>query len=198
MSTDSPINQDEVKSDKKSNFWQKLKKTYVEYKPYLVSHHPNCKQYEEHVFIIKDRKFCIGCFIGYPSAILGIGLSILLVIFEIIPNYVNLFIGIVLSLAVLLSLTQFPNKRKRKILQKFMIGVGSGFIISSMWFFLGLAWYFKILIVWAAIIVINIPISLMHYQNHEKICRNCEWKNNWSECPGFKHENDLKREISVD
>ena len=107
MNVDSVENQEEVISEKKPNFWQKLKKTYLEYKPYLVSHHPNCKHFEEHVFKIREKKFCIGCFIGYPAAVAGIGISVPLVYFELINAWIILSIGIVFSLAILLSLTSF-------------------------------------------------------------------------------------------
>ena len=69
MSIESVENQDDSPSEKKLNFWQKLKNFYKEYKPYLISHHPNCDKYEEHVFKIRGKKFCIGCFIGYPTAV---------------------------------------------------------------------------------------------------------------------------------
>ena len=72
--------------------------------------------------------------------------------------------------------------------------MGSGFIITSLWSFMGFAWYFKILVIWGAIIVLNIPISLMHYKTHDKICKQCEWKNNWNKCPGFQESNEMKKE----
>jgi len=185
MNDNSTEKQDEGKIEKKPSFWQKLKKGYLEYKPYLISHHPNCEKFEEHVFKIRDKKFCIGCFVGYPAAILGIGISFPLIYFNLINVWIILGIGILFSFATLLSLTQFPKKRARKILQKLLIGMGSGFIIASLWNFMSFAWYFKILVIWGAIIVLNIPISIMHYKTHDKICKNCEWKNNWNECPGF-------------
>lgn len=186
MSIESVENQEESPSKKKVNFWQKLKKFYQEYKPYLISHHPNCEKYEEHVFKIRKVKFCIGCFIGYPSAIAGIGISLPLVYFELVSAWIFLSIGIVFSCAVLLSLTQFTKKRGRKILQKFLIGMGSGFILTSIWSFMGFAWYFKLLIIWGVIVVLNIPISIMHYKNHEKVCHQCEWKRMSKNCPGFQ------------
>ncbi len=186
MSANLPKDQDEVKIEKKLNFWQKLKKTYIEYKPYFLSHHPNCEKYEEHIVKIREKKLCIGCFIGYPAAIFGIGISFPLVFFELINVWIFFSIGIVFSCAVLLSLTNFTKKRGRKILQKLLIGMGSGFLITSIWELLGIAWYFRLLIIWVAIILLNIPISLMHYKTHHRICQNCEWKNDWKKCPGFR------------
>jgi multisubunit Na+/H+ antiporter MnhG subunit len=188
MIDDTNNNSAELETKKKESFWQKLKKTYLEYKPYLLSHHPNCEKYEEHVFKIREKKFCIGCFIGYPAAIVGIGVSFPLVFYYMIIKWIFLAIGVFLSFATLLSLTQFPKKRTRKILQKLMIGIGSGFILTSIWFFMEFSWYFKVLVIWGAIIVLNIPISLMHYKTHQKSCHTCEWKNDWSECPGFSRK----------
>ena len=186
MNVDSVENPDDVKSKEKPNFWQKLKKGYAEYKPYLISHHPNCEKYEEHVFKIREKKFCIGCFIGYPAALIGIGVTFPLLFYELLSAWIILSVGILFSCAVFLSFTQFPKKRARKILQKLLIGLGSGFIIMALWSFMGFAWYFKILIIWGTIIILNIPISLMHYKTHHKICQNCEWKDDWEKCPGFQ------------
>ncbi|MHA1112642.1 MAG: hypothetical protein ACTSRE_16225 [Promethearchaeota archaeon] len=194
MSIESAGNQNDLIVEKKPTFWQKLKKAYIKNKPYLVSHHPNCEKYEEHVFIISGKKFCIGCFIGYPAAIAGIGISFPLVFFGVINVWIILIIGILFSLATLLSLTQFTKKRARKILQKMLIGMGSGFIITSLWIFMGFAWYFKIFVIWGTIIVLNIPISVMHYKTHNKICKKCEWKNNWNECPGFRR-NEIENKV---
>ncbi len=176
----------ELETEKKQSFWQKIKKTYREYKPYLLSHHPDCEKYDEHVLKIRDKKLCIGCFIGYPAAILGIGISFPLMFYDIISKWIFLSIGILLSFATLLSLTRFPRKRVRKIIQKLLIGLGSGFILSAVWFMMGFAWYFKILVIWGTIIILNIPISLMHYKTHQKSCQDCEWKNDWEKCPGFQ------------
>jgi len=40
--------------------------------PLFLSHHPECKHFKGHTIKVGKVRLCIGCFIGYPSAILGI------------------------------------------------------------------------------------------------------------------------------
>ncbi len=38
--------------------------------PIILSHHPLCGKFEDHFFLIRGRRVCIGCATVYPSAIL--------------------------------------------------------------------------------------------------------------------------------
>ena len=40
--------------------------------PIILSHHPLCGKFEDHVFMIRGRYVCIGCATVYPSAILAV------------------------------------------------------------------------------------------------------------------------------
>ena len=41
-------------------------------KPLLLSHHPNCDRFQNHVINIKGHRICFGCLIIYPTLILSI------------------------------------------------------------------------------------------------------------------------------
>jgi len=38
--------------------------------PFLLAHHPSCKNFEHHTIEFRGRKLCMGCFITYPSVAL--------------------------------------------------------------------------------------------------------------------------------
>ncbi|MHA1688866.1 MAG: hypothetical protein ACTSUN_05950, partial [Promethearchaeota archaeon] len=83
--------------------------------PLYLSHHPNCEAFRNHVITIRNRYFCIGCFIGYPSALLGI--IIIYFLLEFFTREFLLFMGCVLMASFFLSLLKLTNMKKIKILQ---------------------------------------------------------------------------------
>ena len=67
--------------------------------PLFLSHHPECERFKEHTINIGRIKLCIGCFVGYPTAILGIYmLSFLNYIQDVSPHFL-----ILLSITFLLT-----------------------------------------------------------------------------------------------
>jgi hypothetical protein len=44
--------------------------TMIDIDPIILSHHPLCGRFEDHVFKIRGRYVCIGCATVYPSAII--------------------------------------------------------------------------------------------------------------------------------
>ena len=151
--------------------------------PMIISHHPPCERYENHTINIGRLKFCIGCFIGYPSAILSILLIKILYnrnSFNLIPI---LILGFIFSLAQLLSLTSLPEIKSIKIIQKFLIGVGSGFIIIFLYQTINIPELFKLVVIFIAISILVIPIGFLHYRTSIKTCENCEIKKIPGKCP---------------
>ena len=151
--------------------------------PMILSHHPPCERYKNHTINIGRLKLCIGCTIGYTSAILTIILTKILYdrnSFNLIPI---LIIGIILSLAQLLSLTSITEKKSIKIIQKFLMGTGSGFIIIFLYLTINLLEIFKLIIVFVCISILIIPIGILHYRTSSRTCEYCEIKKISGECP---------------
>ena len=151
--------------------------------PMIISHHPPCERYENHTINIGRLKFCIGCFIGYPSAVLTIILTKILYdrySFNLIPI---LIIGIILSLAQLLSLTSLPEFKSIKIIQKLLIGTGSGFIIIFLYLTINIPEIFKLVLIYIAISILVLPIGILHYRTSLKTCENCTIKKIPGKCP---------------
>jgi len=151
--------------------------------PMILSHHPPCETYKNHTINIGKLKLCIGCTIGYSSAILSIILIKILYdrnSFGLIPI---LILGIIFSLAQLLSLTSITEVKSIKILQKFLIGTGSGFIIIFLYLTINLPVIFKFVVIFVCISILVFPIGLLHYRTSSKTCENCEIKEIEGKCP---------------
>jgi hypothetical protein len=119
-----------------------------------LSHHPNCARFKSHTFNLGQFRFCIGCYIGYPSAITGI-------------------VG---YLAFLASLGKFSEMKIVKILQKISIGMGSGFILVFGFFLFDVFVVIKILVVILILVGLIIPIRAVHLRKALNICTSCERK----------------------
>jgi hypothetical protein len=169
----------------KETLSQRIQRNYSQIKPFLLSHHPHCEKFKNHTFRLFSKDFCIGCYIGYSSAILGIIISNILFKQHILPSSFFLLVGILMSLFQFLSLTKITKIKKIKMIQKFFIGFGSGFILIYFWYLSDWIWYLTLLFELLIIFILNIPIGILHFKTHEKICIECEWKNNWNQCPGF-------------
>ena len=94
--------------------------------PIILSHHPLCGKYEDHVFKIRGRYVCIGCATVYPSAIItALLLSIL--------NSSSFTIAFPIALSSFgLNLMRFLNKNHRlAILFNTCLGVSLGACLLS-------------------------------------------------------------------
>ncbi|QEE16954.1 hypothetical protein DSAG12_02785 [Promethearchaeum syntrophicum] len=171
------------KKDKIREIWADIQQGFKAVAPMLLSHHPPCERYENHTINIGKFRLCIGCFIGYPSALLTIILTKILYdhkSFNLIPI---LIIGIIFSLAQLLSLTSITEKKSVKIIQKFLMGTGSGFIIIFLYLTINLPEIFKLIVVFICISILIIPIGILHYRTSSRTCENCEIKEISGKCP---------------
>lgn len=175
-----------MKDEKKEKIRIILADIYKGFKsvaPMILSHHPPCETYKNHTINIGRVKLCIGCFIGYSSAILTILLVKILHdqnSFNLIPI---LILGIILSLAQLLSLTSLTERKSIKIMQKFLIGTGSGFIIIFLYLTINLPVTFKLVLIYIVISILVIPIGILHYRTSAKTCEKCKIKDIPGKCP---------------
>jgi len=172
-----------MKKEKIRMFWADFYRDFKAVAPMLISHHPPCETYKNHTINIGKLKLCIGCFVGYPSAILAVFLTKILYdrnSFNLIPI---LILGIIFSLAQLLSLTSITEIKSIKIIQKFLIGAGSGFIIIFLYITINLSEIFKLIIIFACVSILIFPIGVLHYRVSSKTCKMCEIKKIPGKCP---------------
>lgn len=151
-------------------------------KPLLLSHHPNCDRFQNHVINIKGHRICFGCLIIYPTLILS-----LITIF-ILKNQINylfewyiIFIG---ALLVSLKIIDFDTKSYKLIVNIFT-GIGVALAIFSIF---GLPFDLWInVIIFILFILFTGFIAGYKFDKKMKVCTNeCEYKRDWSQCPGLK------------
>jgi len=171
------------KKSKKEGFFSLVKKMPKEY---LLSHHPTCKEFEEHTFSLFGKKFCIGCFIGYPSAIIGIIIATELL--QISDDYSKsvFWVGMAFPSTIFLSFTPLTEKKTIKIIQKVLIGFGAGFLLTFIYYMPTQNKVLNFVVVFLLATSLNLILNIIHYRNHNKICSQCEYEPQTNKCSGLR------------
>ncbi|MFW9951652.1 MAG: hypothetical protein ACFFKA_16170 [Candidatus Thorarchaeota archaeon] len=161
-----------------------IRSSIVSILPFLLSHHPECKKFKGHTLRIGKLNFCIGCFIGYPTAIISINVINLFNIRNFLSLQYFLIIGITLLLTFLLSFTGITKIKLIKVLQKIFIGIGASFLYWGIWYQSTpvLERYITFSIVFGLIITL---LNLYHVYGFWSTCYKCETPFGWDECDGF-------------
>jgi hypothetical protein len=150
-------------------------------KPFILSHHPHCKYFDDDVYHLGKRRLCIGCFTSYPIAIVIVALWFL----DFFPYlwYILILLGLLFGLIQLLSFTHLTERKGVKILVKVCLGLGFGFFASGI-LAMPIPFWIKVLT------LINLGIAtgmlgIFRYRKVYKICERCEYRGNYYICPGF-------------
>jgi hypothetical protein len=151
----------------------------------MLSHHPNCERFEVHTIKVGEKRFCIGCFIGYPIAIFGVIFFPFLNLTKILSSQLLFLIGVILMSSFLLSPLKLTRRKAIKIIQKVLFNLGGAFLF---WWIFTLPNPFLInfllffLIFGSALTIVN----AYHAYSFYKTCKKCEYSLEWERCPGFK------------
>jgi hypothetical protein len=159
--------------------------------PLLTAHHPFCSVYEGHLFTLRGRKWCIGCFFNSLSFFMALGLlivSTILVPLTIDRSY--LFWGGVALILVsfVMSALHLTDNKNLKVLSKLILGSSFACISWAILLADGLTTNLELkfaLIVTLYLIVVTV-LGYRRVVEVEKECTACEYKMRWSKCPGFK------------
>ena len=154
-------------------------------KPIVLSHHPNCDKFKEHTFKIGKYQFCIGCFIGYPVAILGVLIIFLFNLTNIMESTLLFITGIILMSTFILSPLKLTKFKVIKIIQKILFNLGGAFLF---WWIFTLPNHFFINFL-LFFLVFGIALALVnayHAFSFYRTCKKCEFSLDWENCPGFK------------
>ncbi|TFF84677.1 hypothetical protein EU523_01390 [Candidatus Heimdallarchaeota archaeon] len=153
----------------------------------LFSHHPYCKPYEKHVFILGPVRLCRGCWLSYPPMYATIFLFLFLTPFRefllATPFWIANLWWFVIGFGIGSLVGRFLGKYSlfikdlSKIARGLWAGVLAVVIISQ-------HWAFKI---GAAIILLGGMTYLTFHRakDMERICQECEWNAQYNICPGF-------------
>ncbi len=175
----------EISSNELRKKTKDLEQTFFQkYGSLLFSHHPDCEKFKNHTIKIGSMHFCIGCFIGYPTAIIGILLFNIFKIYLLFDSMTLLVSGIILLSFFLLSPLNLTKRKGIKIFQKFCIGLGSVFLFWWIWT-LSADIIFNIIIFILIFGVIVVILNGYHAYSFLKTCRKCKYKTDWQKCPGF-------------
>ncbi|MGV9172969.1 MAG: hypothetical protein ACOC35_10430 [Promethearchaeia archaeon] len=179
-------NQDQKKTRGKirgkiSYFFRYLKS----FSPLLLRHHPTCKRFQGHCFKIGKKEFCMGCFLGYPTAIAGIFvLSFFVQVRQNFHAHFLLFAVILLS-SFMLSPLKLTDSKPVKMIQKLLIGIGASLLFWWIWE-LPYSYVLNFTIFSLIFIPLLMLFNIYHFYSLYKTCRNCNYALNWDKCPGFK------------
>jgi len=149
-----------------------------------LSHHPECNKFEGHTIKCRGKEFCIGCFIGYPTAVLALPILIFFRINELIPSQYLFLISILFIATIILSPLNLTKNKTIKIVQKFLIGVGAALLFT---WIMGLPQSRSSNLI-TAFIVMNILIVILnvyHAYGFLHTCYKCETPFDWGKCSGF-------------
>jgi len=170
------------------NFKKKIKRIRLflhDIKPILLSHHPNCKYFSEHVYHIGRYKLCIGCFTYYPTIVITIILSLIFFEMTLDTIYIMFYTSFLFFLPLILNALELTKYKILKIFTKISIGIGTG------WFILGVIFmpFFPIIMKIFLILEVNFFTGVIAYiraNRLEKDCKKCKYKKDWRNCPGMK------------
>jgi len=165
-------------------FFSQVKDLIKKYGQIFFSHHPSCSHYQNHTLNFRMMRFrlCIGCFIGYPSALLSILLGIYFIYPSISQKIYILLFGIFLFSFQFLSLTKLTEIKPIKIIQKFLIGFGAGQILVVSYNLFQGSVLMKLIGVWGVMLIIMGPIGFLHYRTMRDTCENCPERGNSLGC----------------
>ncbi len=156
------------------------------------SHHPPCYRFRNHTVKVGKYRYCIGCYVGYTSGVLGLILAIVLqyAISGVYLNpYVFLGIGLAFWSAQLLSLISASEIHAVKITQKALIGFGGAWVVFFTFLIIPSHIVVKIIVALIVMSVLLLPVKILHVRKTRDICKNCKWYKNDSVCPDrFKPE----------
>jgi len=161
--------------------------------PLLLSHHPECEKFKDHTINIGKTKLCIGCFVGYPSAFIGIFILFLTNLAFIISSQFLIIIGTFMMSVFFLSPLRLITNKKQKIFQKIIIGFGGAFLF---WGIINLPNppYIRIILTFCILVGILSILNFYHGYNFLKKCYRCNLPFNWGRCSGFTSiQNNLEK-----
>jgi len=160
--------------------------------PILTSHHPFCSVYEGHLFTLRGRKWCIGCFFNSLSFFMALGLLIvssITVPFMIDRSYLFWGGAVLVLVSFAMSALHLTENKKLKVISKLILG--SSFACISWAILLADGLTYNLELKFALILTLYLlVVAILSYRRVVEIeneCKACEFEMRWSKCPGFKN-----------
>lgn len=165
-------------------FLKRIKRYFKAIKPIILSHHPDCEEFQAHTVTVGTKKLCIGCFIGYPTMFISIFLIALLDLNAYIPHAWFLYIAVAFSSTFFLSFTGVTENQLVKIIQKILMAMGAAFLFWWIWyspnpFFIRFLYFFMMFG------ILSLILNAYHMYGIYHTCKKCRYESDWKHCPGF-------------
>lgn len=178
--------------------FSRLRFFFSDLKPLLLSHHPNCETFSDHVYHIGRYRLCVGCFTFYPTVFATILFILIFVNLSLVNLVIMFFLSFLFFIPILLNIFGLTKIKFLKISSKISIGLGTGLLIISI-LFLPFFLFIKISILFEINFMVG-AIAYIRAKQIKKICAECEYEGNWNSCPAMKpimdnlYEHKFKKE----
>ena len=152
--------------------------------PFFLSHHPECANFKEHTIKCGKVKLCIGCFVGYPTAVVAlflIRISFLRILFS---THLSFMLSLLFIGSFFLSPLNLTKYKKIKIVQKILIGFGAAMLFN---------WILErpssnstnLRTAFITFYILLMGLNLYHVYGILGSCYKCATPFNWGKCSGF-------------
>lgn len=160
--------------------------------PFLTAHHPYCSEFEDHVIVIRNRRWCLGCF--FNTVFFAASMTGLFGLWAISPGLFNrqtlFFTGAAGTVVYLLSSSNgLARDKKLRVFTKLILSSSFACITLSILIAngsLSSGIESKLLLVFLLYLFVVTGLNIKRIVELSKICDACEYKMRWSRCPGFK------------
>ena len=152
--------------------------------PFFLSHHPECESFKEHTLNLGKVKLCIGCFIGYPTAICAFFLIRILNLHRLFSTQPSFILSLIFLGTFFLGPLNLTKYRKIKIFQKILIGMGVAMLFN--WIMeRPFSYFINLRTAFIIFYILLIILNLYHAYGILGSCYACKTPFNWGKCSGF-------------
>lgn len=168
--------------------------------PFLLAHHPACYRFDGQVWSLGRLRFCLGCSVAYPLALMVFLVGIL-----VLPDLLDLpgamawsLLGFGIAFGSLQSLRfiGFGRSRTGNLAIKVALGVGLGLGGVGLLTVPLPTWLRLIALVGFSFGIIGLGATRIRYLR--TACAPCHYHGDWEACPGWVGVNDWTPEDGPD
>lgn len=99
----------------------------IKKEPLVLAHHPLCGKFDDHFFIIRNKKVCRGCLVVYPTALVTLMILFILGVDEFKP----LILGAIFLFLINLTRLVIPRTPQTNIVFNVILGITLALTIMS-------------------------------------------------------------------
>ncbi len=148
--------------------------------PYRLAHHPLCKNFDDHMYVIKGQKVCRGCVNLYSGMIAGLILAPIMVFVLKVTFWMVFTAMLVLFIFTPISAFLDPPRLIKDVSRFFlgiaMIAAGLSVILSIVTLAQAMNWWAFVVILVTIALYFSSRAYFTRYRNrkNEQVCRKCD------------------------